>query len=48
MITYTGRIKVIRRLCEIVNGLLAARPRLFIDADGYICVDYGEEDDNGE
>ena len=36
MIIYTGQSKVIRRLCEIVNGLLAARPRLFIDAEGYI------------
>ena len=48
MIIYTGQSKVIRRLCEIVNGLLAARPRLFIDAEGYICADYGEEADDGE
>ena len=41
LINYTGRSKVIRRLCASVNVLYAARPRFFIDGDGYISIDYG-------
>lgn len=41
-LNYTGQSKIIRRICEIVNGLYAARPRLFIDAGGYISVEYEE------
>lgn len=40
MIAYAGQSKIIRRLCELVSGLCAARPRLFVDADGYISVEY--------
>ena len=41
-LNYTGQSKIIRRICEIVNSLCAARPRLFVDASGYISVEYGE------
>ena len=41
-LNYTGQSKIIRRICEIVNSLCAARPRLFVDAGGYISVEYGE------
>lgn len=41
-IAYNGSSKVIHRLCELVSGLCAARPRLFVDASGYISVEYGE------
>ena len=38
-VNYLGQSKIIRRLCEAVNGLYST-PCLFVDAEGYISVEY--------